>query len=191
MPVDPPDVPPDIPPDNPPDVPPDPPVTPTPTVSSAAYGLQDMVTGVEPNTTVADFIAALTVTDGTAKVFATDGTTEKAEGILATGDILNVYDNDGTVCITLPVILYGDVNGDGKINSQDLRRAQRHILGVGAMEGHPLTAADVNRDGKVNSQDLRQTQRHILGLTTTLQPAPAAPTPETPATPTPETGDTN
>ena len=191
VPVDPPDVPPDIPPDNPPDVPPDPPVTPTPTVSSAAYGLQDMVTGVEPNTTVADFIAALTVTDGTAKVFATDGTTEKAEGILATGDILNVYDNDGTVCITLPVILYGDVNGDGKINSQDLRRAQRHILGVGAMEGHPLTAADVNRDGKVNSQDLRQTQRHILGLTTTLQPAPAAPTPETPATPTPETGDTN
>ena len=96
--------------------------------------------------------------------------TDKAEGILATGDVLMVSDNDGKVCITLSVVIYGDANGDGKINSQDLRRIQRHILGVGDLEGHPLTAADVNRDGKVNSQDLRQAQRYILELTATLQP---------------------
>ena len=83
-----------------------------------------------------------------------------------------MYDNDGKECITLAVVIYGDANGDGKINSQDLRRIQRHILGVGIIDGHDLTAADVNRDGKVNSQDLRQAQRYILGLTTTLQPAP-------------------
>ena len=112
------------------------------------------------------------VKDGAAAITAADGTA-KAEGTIATGDILQVSDADGKVCITLPVVIYGDANGDGKINSQDLRRVQRHILGVGVIDGHYLTAADVNRDGKVNSQDLRQAQRYILGLTTSLQPTPA------------------
>ena len=176
---------------NPPVNPPEPPVTPTPTLNSAVYTIGETVTGVQPDTAIADFVAALGVKDGTAKVFAADGTTEKTEGIITTGDSVKIYDNDGKECIAAAIVIYGDVNGDGKINSQDLRRAQRHILGVAAIEGHTLTAADVNRDGKVNSQDLRQTQRHILGLTDTLQPAPAAPNPEAPDTPTPETGDTN
>ena len=166
-----PDVPPDTPdPPDPPD-PPEPPITPTPVIEGAAYLIGDVITGVEPNVTVADFITALAVKDGTAAITAADGT-EKVEGTLATGDTLKVYDNDGKECITLAVVIYGDANGDGKINSQDLRRIQRHILGVGIIDGHDLTAADVNRDGKVNSQDLRQAQRYILGLTTTLQPAP-------------------
>ena len=161
-------------PDPPPDLPPDPPVvppaTPTPVIEGTTYLIGDTVTGVEPETAVADFLTALAVKDGTAKVTATDGK-DKTEGIVATGDTLTVSDADGKVCITLPVVIYGDATGDGKVNSQDLRRIQRHILGVAALEGHPLTAADVNRDGKVNSQDLRQAQRYILGLTASLQPA--------------------
>ena len=163
-----PDPPPDTPPDPP--IPPEPPVTPTPVIEGTAYLIGDTVTGIEPDTAVADFIAALAVKDGTAKVFAADGTTEKTEGTLATGDVVKVYDNDGKECISMVALIYGDANGDGKINSQDLRRIQRHILGVGVIDGHPLSAADINRDGKVNSQDLRQAQRYILGLTTSLQP---------------------
>ena len=128
---------------------------------------------MEPQTAIADFVAALTVTDGTAKLFAADGA-EKVEGILATGDTLKVYDNDGKECIALTVLIYGDVNGDGKITSQDLRRIQRHILGTAPMEGTMLIVGDVNRDGKISSQDLRQAQRFILGLTASVQPAPTA-----------------
>lgn len=153
-----------------PDPPVVPPATPTPVIEGTTYVIGDTVTGVEPETAIADFITALAVKDGTAKVTATDGK-EKTEGIVATGDTLTVSDADGKVCITLPVVIYGDATGDGKVNSQDLRRIQRHILAVAALEGHPLTAADVNRDGKVNSQDLRQAQRYILGLTASLQPA--------------------
>ena len=157
-----------------PDLPPDPPVvppaTPTPVIEGTTYLIGDTVTGVEPETAIADFLTALAVKDGTAKVTATDGK-DKTEGIVATGDTVTVSDADGKVCITLPVVIYGDATGDGKVNSQDLRRIQRHILGVAALEGHPLTAADVNRDGKVNSQDLRQAQRYILELTASLQPA--------------------
>ena len=177
-------------PDPPPDLPPDPPVvppaTPTPVIEGKTYVIGETVTGVEPETAVADFITALAVKDGTAKVTATDGK-EKAGGVIATGDTLTVSDADGNVCITLPVVIYGDATGDGKVNSQDLRRIQRHILGVAALEGHPLTAADVNRDGKVNSQDLRQAQRYILGLTATLQPAPQQGDSTTTTTPTDST----
>ena len=68
------------------------------------------------------------------------------------------------------MVVHGDVNGDGKVNSQDLRRAQRHILGAAALNGYYLTAADVNGDGKVNSQDLRRSQRFILGSLNSLLP---------------------
>ena len=166
-PVDPPIDPPVDPPVEPPVV------TPTPTIGSTAYTIGDTITGVEPQTAIADFVAALTVTDGTAKLFAADGA-EKVQGILATGDTLKVYDNDGKECIALTVLIYGDVNGDGKITSQDLRRIQRHILGTAPMEGTMLIVGDVNRDGKISSQDLRQAQRFILGLTASVQPAPTA-----------------
>ena len=156
-------------PDEPPVEPPPPPVTPTPTITGTTYRVGDTITGVEPGTAVADFITALAVQDGAAKVYAADGTTEKAEGVLATGDILQVSDNDGKICVTLPVLLYGDVNGDGKVSTIDLRMIQKHILETAAIEGLPLTAADVNGDGKVSTIDLRMIQKHILGLLDSLQ----------------------
>ena len=162
-----PDPPPDTPPD-PPD-PPDPPVTPAPTIGGTAYRVGDTVTGVEPQTAIADFIAALEVKDGTAKVFAADGTTKKAEGVIATADTLKVYDQDGKECLSLPILIYGDVNGDGKISTIDLRMIQKHILDTAAIKDLPLCAADVNGDGKVSTIDLRMIQKFILGLSDSLQ----------------------
>ena len=63
------------------------------------------------------------------------------------------------------VILYGDVNGDGKINSVDLLILQRHILDIKKLEGIFITAGNVRKDGtKPSSVDLLLIQRHILGL---------------------------
>lgn len=163
-----PDVPPDIPPDPPVD-PPEPPVTPTPTITGTTYRVGDTVTGIEPQTAVADLIAALAVKDGVAKVLAADGTTEKTEGSVATGDVLQIVDNDGKVCQSVPVLIYGDVNKDGKISTIDLRMIQKHILETAPIEGLPLTAADVNADGKASTIDLRMIQKYILGLSETLQ----------------------
>ena len=165
-----PDPPPDNPDDPPVDPPGDPPTTPTPAIGSTVYTVGDAVTGVEPQTAVADFVTALAVTDGTAKVFAADGSTEKTEGVLATGDLLKVYDNEGKECIFLPVLIYGDVNRDGKVSTIDLRMIQKHILETAPLEGLPLTAADVNRDGKASTIDLRMIQKYILGLSDSLQP---------------------
>ncbi len=57
----------------------------------------------------------------------------------------------------------GDINGDGRINSQDYVAIANHILGKKVLTGNDLIAADVNKDGKVNSQDYVAIANHILG----------------------------
>ena len=63
------------------------------------------------------------------------------------------------------IIIYGDVNGDGKINSVDLLVLQRHILEIEILNGPALKAGNINRNGKnPSSLDLLIIQRHILDL---------------------------
>ena len=58
----------------------------------------------------------------------------------------------------------GDINGDGKINSLDVLKLQRYLLGLETISEKGKLAADLNGDGKVNSQDLLLLQKKILGL---------------------------
>ena len=61
--------------------------------------------------------------------------------------------------------MYGDVNGDGKINSIDLLVLQRHILEIEVLEEIYKKASIINKTAnKPTSVDLLLIQRHILGL---------------------------
>lgn len=139
----------------------------TPTVTGTTYAVGTTVTKVEPDTTVSEFINRLAVTGGTAAVTTADGAA-KTSGPVGTGDILRLYSGNALVA-SYPIVIYGDVNGDGKISSLDLRIAQRHILGSVPINGYYLTAADVSKDGKVTSLDLRMAQRYILGIASSIQ----------------------
>jgi len=61
-------------------------------------------------------------------------------------------------------ILYGDVNGDGRVNSTDCVILQRYILRSIAEFPSPdgAVAADVNADKKINSTDLALMKKYIL-----------------------------
>ena len=159
-----------------------------PIITGDAYSITDnVITAIQPGTTIETFVENLKIEKGTGHLYDADGR-EKTEGAVATGDILRLMSGN-MVCDEYPLVIYGDVNGDGDINSQDLRHTQRHILGVKEMDSYPLIAADANQDNTVNSQDLRRTQRYILGILKDLQPAPTA-APSTEATnPTKTTGE--
>ena len=60
-------------------------------------------------------------------------------------------------------ILYGDINGDGKVNSIDRTFLSRHIAKWEGYEAENINikAADLNRDGKVNSLDRTILSRYI------------------------------
>ena len=51
------------------------------------------------------------------------------------------------------VVIYGDVNGDGNVNSKDSTAILKHLSKNTLLEGHYLTAADVDKDGEVTVYD--------------------------------------
>ena len=84
--------------------------------------------------------------------------------IIGTGNKIQVKE-DGKILKEYPIIVYGDVNGDGKINSVDLLVLQRHILEIETLDDVYQKSANIRKNGnKPSSVDLLLIQRHILGL---------------------------
>ena len=87
----------------------------------------------------------------------------KENDLLGTGSKILVKEN-GNVLRIYTILIYGDSNGDGKINSIDLLKIQRHILELEKLEGIYLKASSVRKTAtKPTSVDLLLIQRHILG----------------------------
>ena len=84
--------------------------------------------------------------------------------LIGTGSKVKIY-KDNNILREYKIILYGDVTGDGKINSVDLLVLQRHILELEKFDGIFLKAGNINKNGKnPSSVDLLLIQRHILNL---------------------------
>ncbi len=84
--------------------------------------------------------------------------------LVGTGSKIYVKEN-GKILREYRIIIYGDINGDGKINSVDLLILQRHILEIEKIEDIYKKAGNIRKDGKKpTSVDLLLIQRHILGL---------------------------
>ena len=77
---------------------------------------------------------------------------------------MKILDDNVTTLTTYKFILYGDVNGDGKISSVDLLVLQRHILEIKLLQDVYYKAGNINKNGKKpSSYDSLLIQRHILG----------------------------
>lgn len=84
--------------------------------------------------------------------------------LLGTGSKVRVKENE-KILREYQFILYGDNNGDGKINGIDLLVLQRHILEIEEINGIYLKAANVRKTSqKPSSIDLLLIQRHILEI---------------------------
>lgn len=133
-----------------------------PKLTSSAYKLGDVITRVSAGTSGSKFTSSFSVTDGSIKVYNASGE-ELINDTVGTGSILKLYDMDGNEKSTYTVIVKGDNNGDGKVNSADALRVQRHSVGTLTLSGVQLTASDVNGDGKYNSADALLMQRYSVG----------------------------
>ena len=127
------------------------------------------VSGITLGTKVSDFVKNLNIVGGYAQVKTAGGSTKQNSAVVATGDTVTIYRNDGTQYAKWTVVIYGDANGDGKIDNSDRVKIRNHVLGTSKLSGALAVAADVNKDGQVNNTDRVKVRNHVLGTSLITQ----------------------
>lgn len=91
----------------------------------------------------------------------------KTSGIIASGDKIKI--KTGSEEKEYTIILYGDVNSDGKISSADYIMIKNHIMEVSKLGNLEMEFADANKDGKVSSADYIAIKNHIMEVKSIVQ----------------------
>lgn len=91
-------------------------------------------------------------------------TIKKADGaVVTTGSIGTGYkitvEKD-----TYTVIKYGDINGDGQINTGDTFLIKQSIMNVKKLDSFYKDAADINKDGTINTGDSFLLKKQVMGI---------------------------
>ncbi|NLC41210.1 MAG: hypothetical protein GX763_09880, partial [Clostridiaceae bacterium] len=119
----------------------------------------------EGKNTVEYLAENLKLPEGYRLVVSVDGKTVTS-GIVGTGAKLSLFYKEETEStLDYYLLIYGDVSGDGLINSHDTMAVYRQILGITNPSSLEKLAMDVTGDGKVNSHDTMAIYRNILGVT--------------------------
>lgn len=123
----------------------------------------DEISGININkSTVAD-IKELINTNVKLEFYDKDNNLLTDEDKIGSNSKLVLKDDDGNEIYTFTFIIYGDVNGDGLINSLDVLVLQKHILETQVMTGIYLKAGNISKNGELpSSLDVLKIQRHIL-----------------------------
>ena len=65
---------------------------------------------------------------------------------------------------TFSVVLYGDLTGDGLINSADLFKMRQHLIGTISLSDEFKASANVTKgEDVINSADLLKIRQHLIG----------------------------
>lgn len=118
---------------------------------------KNYIYGLDEN--FADISNYVTVKEGT-------GTAELVPTVLGngTGSLLKVYSTNGQLYETYTIVIFGDVNGDCKIDGQDAVIINCIANGFGSYSDYLEYAADVDNSNSVDSADAAITERYAIGL---------------------------
>ena len=133
--------------------------------------VDNTIAGIAPGTTIADFSAGVTLMNGGQAVYLNAAGTPYTDPahVIATGDRVQFLNTLSAPVYEYSVLVYGDVNYDGKISSSDLTLICRHVLKQSSLSGASILSSDANHDGKISSSDLTIICRHVLKQSTITQ----------------------
>lgn len=129
------------------------------------------ISSINLGTKVTDFIASAKAVDSNASVVIKNSKgsiKQGADDIMATGDTVTI--TSGSETKTFTVAIYGDLNGDGIINSADLLKMRQHLIGSSSLNGAYKMAANITKvDDTINSADLLRLRQHLIGSVLIVQ----------------------
>jgi hypothetical protein len=118
--------------------------------------------GISVGTNVSNLIANISSFNNSVGVSIKSSTgTNKTNDSFRTGDKITITGSDGSKTYT--AVIYGDVNGDGLIDKNDLLYIQSKAFGYTSFDSLKTVAGDINKDGKVDKNDLLYVQSHVFG----------------------------
>ena len=118
--------------------------------------------GINVGTNVSEFIGNVRSYNHSVSVNIIDKDgNSKTNANFKTGDKVNITASDGTK--TYEVVIFGDVNGDGKISAVDYVKIKNYITKSSNIDGVYAKAADVNKDDKISAVDYVKIKNNIIG----------------------------
>ena len=123
------------------------------------------ITGWNLNDLTVSSVKQKITTNYTIKIYGYDGKLLRDNQRIGTGARIRLVDENENIKMEYTVIIYGDLDSDGYVDTADLYILQRHILEIKKLNGIFLKAGNVRRDGKnPSSSDSFLIRRHILEL---------------------------
>ena len=124
----------------------------------------EFIHGISENTDVKSLINNVSKvnTYASATIKDKDGNS-KTSGVFKTGDKVTISNSKDEK--TLTILMYGDINGDGRIDKDDCLAILRHLNGYTSLTDVYKVAADSNKDGRIDKDDCLAILRHLNGYT--------------------------
>ena len=114
-----------------------------------------VINGFTLGETVESALSKMEVFNGTLQIRDSAGKVKTKDSIIATGDVLWLVDNNGFDYKSYTILIYGDVNGDGKIDLMDCTLVKIHYWVQPKLSGVFLEAGNVATDNEeINLMDM-------------------------------------
>ena len=122
---------------------------------------EDVLTKINPQTNVKDIKEKIqTVHSIVVKNSSNEDLSD--DSLIGTGSKVQIVNSENIVVYEYNILIYGDVNGDGKINSKDYMMVKNHIMETSILNGLNVEAADTYIDSKITSKDYMMIKNHIM-----------------------------
>ena len=129
-------------------------------LKSSSYAAENgLLKNVKPDTTVQTLTKHFD--NENLRILDHTGKTLSGTASVGTGSTVNLYLN-GVKVDSLTLVVSGDVDGNGYVNTTDYLRVKAYLLGTFSFNNAQLSAADVDGSSKINTTDYLRIKSHFL-----------------------------
>jgi hypothetical protein len=91
-----------------------------------------------------------------------NGSKITGSSLVGTGSTINLY-SSGVLVDSVTVVILGDVDGNGIVDTTDVVRVKAAFLGSFLLDDAESIAADVDRNGIIDTTDYVRVKSHFIG----------------------------